>query len=85
MLDLTIAVLQLWGLENALTKVDKEIEECEARVRQQRNVVAEKEAWLASLLQRTNTAHDNLNLNADLLMSAQDTIHSLQAMLKVEC
>ncbi|KAK4319079.1 hypothetical protein Pmani_009912 [Petrolisthes manimaculis] len=73
---------QVWGLENALVKVNKELEECEARVKQQRGLVAEKEAWQASLLQRTNTAHDNLNLNTDLLMSAHDTIHSLQTMLK---
>lgn len=70
-------------MENSLSKVNKEIEGLDQRLEEQKIFLEEKKAFLASLKQQCIKAEEKLALNTELVMSAEETLHSLEALIKV--
>lgn len=70
-------------MENAVGKISKEIEGLEQRLGEQKNFLEEKKAFLAGLKQQCVKAEEKLALNTELVMSAEETLHSLEALIKV--
>ncbi|KAK8385602.1 hypothetical protein O3P69_016405 [Scylla paramamosain] len=73
---------QVWAMENALDKINKEIESLDQRVGEQRTLLEEKRAFHASLKHQCVKAEDKLTLNTELVMSAEETLHSLETIVK---
>ncbi|XP_050719696.1 golgin subfamily A member 6-like protein 1 isoform X2 [Eriocheir sinensis] len=73
---------QVWTMENAIGKISKEIEGLEQRLGEQKNFLEEKKAFLAGLKQQCVKAEEKLALNTELVMSAEETLHSLEALIK---
>ena len=76
-------MFQVAALNNGITNVTKENEDFSTRIKEAQETVEEKAALLASLEQQCQKAEEALSLNAELLVSTEDHIHSLQTMLKV--
>ena len=70
-------------MENALDKINKELDALERRLGEQRTLLGEKKAFFASLKQQCIKAEEKLTLNTELVMSAEETLHSLETIVKV--
>ena len=70
-------------MENALVKINKEKENLDQRLGEQRTLLEEKRAFHTSLKHRCVKAEDKLTLNTELVMSAEETLHSLETIVKV--
>ncbi|KAG7169036.1 Coiled-coil domain-containing protein 39-like [Homarus americanus] len=73
---------QLWALQNTLSKVNKEIESLSLQSAEQREFRKEKEAFLASIEQKCKKSEEKLTVNTELVISAEESLHSLEAMIK---
>lgn len=74
---------EVWAIENALDKINKEMESLDQRLAEQRTLLEEKRAFHACLKHRCGKAEDKLTLNTELVMSAEETLHSLETIVKV--
>ncbi|XP_066940125.1 coiled-coil domain-containing protein 39-like [Macrobrachium rosenbergii] len=73
---------QLWALQNAFTKLNKDIENQQTQFLEKCSYREEKEALVASMEQQCSRAEHKLTLNTELVCSVEDNINSLQVMLK---
>nr|XP_045597008.1 coiled-coil domain-containing protein 39-like [Procambarus clarkii]XP_045597009.1 coiled-coil domain-containing protein 39-like [Procambarus clarkii]XP_045597010.1 coiled-coil domain-containing protein 39-like [Procambarus clarkii] len=73
---------QLWALQNAFTKVNKEIESLNLRLSEQEEFRKEKEALLASIEQQCQKSEEKLTINTELVLSTEESLHSLEVMIK---
>ncbi|XP_053641659.1 coiled-coil domain-containing protein 39 [Cherax quadricarinatus] len=73
---------QLWALQNAFSKINKEIETLTLQLSEQIEFREEKEASLASLEQKCKKSEEKLTINTELVISTEDSLHSLEAMVK---
>ncbi|XP_071521058.1 coiled-coil domain-containing protein 39-like isoform X2 [Panulirus ornatus] len=71
---------QIWAQQNALSQVNKEIENLNLHLSEQRALLEEKEAFLASIEQNCKKSEEKLAINTELVISAEDSLHSLEAM-----
>ncbi|XP_068236091.1 coiled-coil domain-containing protein 39-like [Palaemon carinicauda] len=73
---------QLWALQNAFTKLTKDIENQQNQFLEKCSYREEREALVASMEQQCIKAEHKLTLNTELVCSVEDSINSLQVMLK---
>ncbi|KAK7082477.1 hypothetical protein SK128_000206 [Halocaridina rubra] len=73
---------QLWMLQNAYTRLKKDIENQQKQLLEKRSYCGEKEAQVASMEQQCIKADQKLTLNSELVCSVEESVLSLQAMLK---
>lgn len=74
---------QIWALQNALIKVNKEIESLNIQLSEQRSFREEKEAFYESMEQKCKKSEEKLTVNTELVISVEESLQSLEAMLKV--
>ncbi|XP_037800987.1 coiled-coil domain-containing protein 39-like [Penaeus monodon] len=73
---------QIWALQNALIKVNKEIESLNIQLSEQRSFREEKEAFYESMEQKCKKSEEKLTVNTELVISVEESLQSLEAMLK---